>query len=71
MIQLHNEVLVTLIISHRLTHAFSTIDQIIGVQLSFSSADNLSFTVRDGSGKEVCIFQKDELSNSFTVSEML
>lgn len=31
------------------------------------STDNLSFTVRDGSGKEVCIFVKDELSNSFKI----
>ncbi|XP_071141340.1 phospholipid scramblase 1-like [Mytilus edulis] len=31
------------------------------------SAENLSFTVRDGAGKEVCIFVKDEHSNSFKI----
>ncbi|CAG2232472.1 unnamed protein product [Mytilus edulis] len=36
-------------------------------QIKQHSADNLSVTVRDGSGKDVCIFEKDELSNSFTI----
>lgn len=36
-------------------------------EIKQDSAENLSFTVRDGSGKEVCIFVKDELSNSFKI----